>query len=337
MRLSVVNDGGDCLRFSLHCCQPLPCSELPCFDDGVPRFVHEPRTFSTDLMFSDQRRFIRRVLKVLVVEGDVELAGLRALENLIANGVIGSADYCKTTESTNSKALQDVRNGNIEETLLSRVYLADWQTAGRGRHGRSWESDGGTLTFSVVVKRCANNVQQTQLLPLAVGLGVARFIDFEYAPLQAKLKWPNDVNLGGGKIAGVLLETSGDSPELTVIGVGVNVSSEPGFENNSLGISSRSLSQVVGRHINRYDVFVQLVESIVNTIAELQLSSGSIADEFRGRCLLTGQQISFQYKNQECFGMCQGISEQGALLVKTSQGVQTISSGEARLVRFAKE
>lgn len=272
---------------------------------------------------------------MLVVDGDVELAGMRAVEELVANGVLGSADYCKTTNSTNTKALLDIRNGNIEETLLPKCYLADGQTAGRGRHGRSWQSDNGTLTFSLVVNRCVSDLHKTQLLPLAVGLGIARFIDFEFAPLQAKLKWPNDVNLGGGKVAGVLLETSGDSPGMTVVGVGMNVSSEPGLENNSQGISSRSLAQVVGRRINRYDVLLPLVESIVNTIAESQNSLKSIIDEFRGRCLLTGRQISFQHQNQECFGMCQGISEEGGLLVKTAKGVQPISSGEARLVRLS--
>ena len=270
---------------------------------------------------------------MVVVEGDVELAGMRAVETLVARGVLGSADYCKITDSTNTKALLDVRSGNIEETLLPKCYLADVQTAGRGRHGRSWQSDGGTLTFSLVMNRSVTDVRQTQLLPLAVGLGIARFVDFEFAPLQAKLKWPNDVNVAGGKVAGVLLETSGESPGLTVVGVGVNVGSEPGLENDTHGISSRSLSQVVGRQINRYDVFAPLLESIVNTITESQNSCTSMIAEFRNRCLLTGQRISFQHLNQECFGTCQGVSEEGTLLVKTSQGVQDLSSGEARLVR----
>ena len=273
---------------------------------------------------------------MLVVEGNVELAGMRAVEKLVGNGLLGSADYCSATNSTNTKALADVRNGNIEETLLPKCYLADAQTAGRGRHGRSWQSDAGTLTFSLVINRSVNDVRQTQVLPLAVGLGIARFVDFEFAPLQAKLKWPNDVNLGGGKVAGVLLETSGDSPELTVVGVGVNVSSEPGLANDSQGISSRSLAQVVGRQMNRYDVFAPLLESIVPTINESQRCCQSMIDEFRDRCLLTGQRISFQHHNQECFGICQGISDEGTLLVKTSQGVQPISSGEARLVRVFK-
>ena len=274
---------------------------------------------------------------MLVVDGDVELEGMRAVEGLVTAGVCGSADYCKTTESTNSKALRDVRSGIIEETLLPKCYLADEQTAGRGRHGRSWQSDGGTLTFSMVMARRMSDLLQSQLLPLAVGVAIARFIDFEFAPVQAKLKWPNDVNIAGGKVAGVLLETSGDCPDLVVIGVGVNVSSEPGLDHSPLGISSRSLSQVVGRQLRRYEVFAPMVESVVSAIADLQNAPMSLVAEFRDRCLLTGQQISYQHQNRECFGLCAGISDAGSLLVKSTDGMDEVSSGEARLVRISRQ
>ncbi len=273
---------------------------------------------------------------MLVVDGDVELAGVRAVEGLIESGVCGSVDYCKTTPSTNTKALQDVRSGVIQESLLPRCYLTDQQTAGRGRHGRSWQSDGGTLTFSLVVARPGNAVQQSRLLPLAVGLGIARFIDFEFAPLNAKLKWPNDVYISGGKVAGVLLETSAEATGLTVIGVGLNVSSEPGLERNALGISSKSLSQVVGRQLARYEILQPLVESILSAVAEALDLPKSVVEGFRSRCLLTGQQISFQHMNRECVGHAAGISEGGALLVKTAEGTHEVSSGEARLVRILK-
>lgn len=273
---------------------------------------------------------------MFVTDGEVEPAGMQAIEALIVNEVLASAEYCKTTSSTNTRALVDVRNGSIDEASLPKCYLTDGQTAGRGRHGRSWQSDGGTLTFSVVMKSCISNIRHMQILPLAVGLGIARFIDFEFAPLQAKLKWPNDVNIGGGKVAGVLLETSGDSLGLTVIGVGMNVSSEPGLDNNPQGISVRSLTQVVGRKIRRYDVFAPLMESIVQTINESHNDFKVIIDEFRRRCLLTGQEISFRHQNRECVGVCEGISEDGALLVSTPRGMQVINSGEARLVRITK-
>lgn len=274
---------------------------------------------------------------MLVVDGDVELAGMRAVEALIASGVCGSADYCNTEKSTNTKALQDVRSGLIEETLLPKCYLTDEQTAGRGRHGRSWQSDGGTLTFSLVMNRSVSDLRQSQLLPLAVGVGIARFIDFEFAPVQAKLKWPNDVNIAGGKVAGILLETSGESPGLVVVGVGVNVSTEPGLVDNPLGISSKSLSQVVGRQLGRYEILEPLVGSIVDTVAESLISPNTLIDEFRGRCLLTDQRISFQYQNREAFGICAGISEDGSLLVRTAEGIHSVTSGEARLVRIAKQ
>jgi len=277
---------------------------------------------------------------VLVVDGEVDLTGVRAVEGLLESGDCGSVDYCQTTPSTNTRALQDVRNRVIQESLLPRCYLTDEQTAGRGRHGRTWQSDGGTLTFSLVVERPLNDVQQSQLLPLAVGLGIARFIDFEFAPLNAKLKWPNDVNIDGGKVAGVLLETCAEAPGLTVIGVGLNVSSEPGLETNGmqtdgLAISSKSLSQVVGRRLCRYEILEPLVESIVGAIADARDSPKSVVAGFRDRCLLTGQRISFQHLNRECVGHGAGISDDGALLVKTAEGIHSVCSGEARLVRIS--
>jgi len=273
---------------------------------------------------------------MLDLDGDVCPDGIRALENLIASGFCASAEYCQTIPSTNTQALLAIRESKLDDSILPRCYLADEQTAGRGRHGRSWVSDEGTLTFSLVVSRSIDDLKQIQFLPLAVGLGIARLIEFEFAPVQAKLKWPNDVNVGGGKVAGVLLETTAESPDMTVIGVGINVSSDPSLEENQLGITTRSLTQIAGRRISRYEILEPLVESIITAIDESLVSPANFVQEFRGRCLLTGREITFRHRDAEKSGLCQGIADDGTLLVKTSEGTQVVSSGETRLVRFVK-
>ncbi len=278
---------------------------------------------------------------MLVVEGDIDPSGLRAVESLIASGVCASADYCQTTESTNTQALSDLRHGLIDQTLLPKCYLTDQQTAGRGRHGRRWMSDRGTLTFSLVLDRAAIDRRRSQLLSIAVGVGIARVIEFEFAPLQAKLKWPNDVHIGGGKVAGVLLENIADSPQQVVVGVGVNVATEPSVEPGQAGFITRSLAQVVGRDVRRYEIFSPLVSGIMEAIVELRDSADELIDElideFRNRCLLSGQKISFQQRGKECQGICCGISSSGELMVETDAGTQFVQSGEARLVRVAKD
>ena len=274
---------------------------------------------------------------MLVVEGDIEPSGLRAVESLIASGVCASADYCQTTESTNTKALSDLRHGRIDQALMPKCYLTDQQTAGRGRHGRRWMSDRGTLTFSLALDRAAIDRRRSQFLSIAVGVGIARVNEFEFAPLQAKLKWPNDVHIGGGKVAGVLSENVADSPQQVVVGVGVNVATEPSVEPGQAGFITRSLAQVVGRDVRRYEIFSPLVSGIMEAIVELRDSADELIDEFRNRCLLSGQKISFQQRGQECQGICCGISSSGALLVETADGTQFVQSGEAHLVRVAKD
>ena len=107
--------------------------------------------------------------------------------------------------------------------LLPRLYLADEQTAGRGRHGRSWHSGAGSLTFSLLTQWRLPTERPSNLLSIAVGVAIARAIEFACAPLRTRLKWPNDVYVDQGKVAGILIETNHRAADRVVIGVGINV------------------------------------------------------------------------------------------------------------------
>lgn len=270
---------------------------------------------------------------MVVVEGEVDSKGMQAIETLVQGGVCGSAEYHQRTESTNSVALQNMRRELIDESLLPKCYLADEQTAGRGRHGRRWISSEGTLTFSLVMERPAVKAEHVGLESIAVGVGIARSLEFEFAPLQCRLKWPNDVHAGGGKVAGVLLETSSEASGRVVIGVGVNVAKEPDLSSEPGGRKAQSLTGVIGRKLSRYDMLTSLVTQIVQTVNELSGQPKTVLDEFRSRCLLTGHPIAFQQGAVERQGVCDGISDCGELIVATENGSQLVQSGEARLVR----
>ena len=270
---------------------------------------------------------------MIVVDGDVERGGMRALETLILEGICSSAVYCQQTDSTNSLALHDLRQGNILENQLPKCYLTDDQRAGRGRHGRTWVSSDGTLTFSLVIDRSILNSRQMGLASIAVGVGITRCLEFEYAPLNTRLKWPNDVHIGGGKVAGVLLETASEKPKSVVIGVGINVTDQPNLGVESRGVETRSLNHVVGREVKRYDLLSPLVRHILGATSDLVDRPDCIVEEFRERCLLRGQRIEFQASGRQQQGDCQGISEHGELIVRTTNGVCSVQSGEASLVR----
>ncbi len=103
------------------------------------------------------------------------------------------------------------------------VVLADYQTAGRGRHGRPWTAPGGTALLFSVVLRPRLPVARWPEIPLATGCAVAEGLE-TVAPVSATLKWPNDVLVGGRKLAGILAEGVAGTSPLVILGIGVNVS-----------------------------------------------------------------------------------------------------------------
>ena len=126
--------------------------------------------------------------------------------------------------STNDEAKARARAGAPEGTLV----WARRQTAGRGRRGRSWESDGGNLYCSLIVRPATDSAAAAQLSFVAA-LAVAEAVADQIAGAP-RLKWPNDVLVEGAKIAGILLEAEPGStgrPDWLVVGTGINVRSHP--------------------------------------------------------------------------------------------------------------
>lgn len=122
-------------------------------------------------------------------------------------------------ESTSTRLMAMASEGAASGTCLA----AEWQSAGRGRRGRSWVSSlGGSITFSLLW-RFERGAGHLAGLSLAVGAAVARALAAQGVP-RAQVKWPNDVVVDFRKIAGILVETTGDiqGPSVAVVGVGVN-------------------------------------------------------------------------------------------------------------------
>jgi BirA family biotin operon repressor/biotin-[acetyl-CoA-carboxylase] ligase len=136
-------------------------------------------------------------------------------------GLWRAVEVLASTGSTNADLLARAAAGAPEGVLLA----AEEQTAGRGRLGRSWVSPPrAALTFSVLVRPDAVPTARRGWLPLLAGVSVASAVR-AVAGVDARLKWPNDVLAGPAKLAGILAEAAGDA---VVVGIGLNVSTEPG-------------------------------------------------------------------------------------------------------------
>lgn len=275
----------------------------------------------------------------LLADPDVEGQGLRACRQALQTGDCRSVRYFAEIDSTNSAACRDLHGGAVDDdSLLPRLYLADVQTAGRGRSGRQWVADGGTLTFSLVQ---AVGETQPQSLPaavlplvgLATGVAIARGVEYLAAPVTARIKWPNDVHVGGGKIAGVLVESVASRSDRVVIGIGLNVATELQRFADAVSSPARSLSQIARGPTERYAWLAELLSQLRQAYEELASEPQQLLQELRSRCLLTGSDVRYQSGGVVQRGRCVGIDGDGALLVHSDHGVQALRSGEVWQVR----
>mgnify|MGYP000870113457 CR=1 FL=1 len=184
----------------------------------------------------------------------------------VFEGLAASVVHVPTTTSTNDLAKEAARAGCVHGAL----FLADAQTAGRGRQGRAWSSPSGeNLLLSVVYRSplLRRFPARRPLVPLATGLAVAHTIaDVLPAPARAAVKWPNDVLVFAGetrkKIAGILVEVVGDA---LVVGIGINVSTTD-FPEEIASVAT-SIAAVRGDHaIGRRQVVQALLGNLEHEI-----------------------------------------------------------------------
>jgi BirA family transcriptional regulator, biotin operon repressor / biotin---[acetyl-CoA-carboxylase] ligase len=275
---------------------------------------------------------------MIVADDGVDPDGLMACESLQIRRSLPYIRYFSEIDSTNSAALRDLQG--IAPDSLPRLYLADRQNAGRGRHGRNWVADNGTLTFSLVIPPQSAETNEpsfalTRSTPvsIAVGVAVARTIDHLAAPFASRIKWPNDVYCNEGKVAGILIESAPLPYNMLVIGVGINVSTDLKQVSNAFESPARSISEFTQRHPHRYQWLVEVVDQIIDAIGELHESPLSIVQEQRSRCMLRGQSIRYLVGTQWHHAACEGIDTDGSLMIRDASGLKRLSSGEVQRVR----
>jgi BirA family biotin operon repressor/biotin-[acetyl-CoA-carboxylase] ligase len=234
-----------------------------------------------------------------------------------------SLDVRAQTASTMDDARQaagDVPDGH--------TIVADRQTAGRGAHGRAWESPGGTDLYFSIVARPPLPPAHRPLLTLAVGLGVADAME-ALAGVRTQLKWPNDVWIEGRKAAGILVETStaGAEPGPLIIGVGVDVNRC--VWPDALRASSISLVEASSRDgaFDRAEVLSRLLQAIEAWVDRLVRSGPTpVIDAVNTRLALRGEVVTVDGEE----GIVERVMPTGALRLRTSRGPVERRAGTLR-------
>jgi BirA family transcriptional regulator, biotin operon repressor / biotin---[acetyl-CoA-carboxylase] ligase len=252
-----------------------------------------------------------------------------AAEELAVGWGLPSVHLFARVRSTNDSARGLADGGAPHGTLC----LAEEQTAGRGRGGRAWSSPAGLGIWMSMVARPAS-LPAPGLLPILVGLAAAEALDPFVRPALTQVKWPNDLQLAGRKVAGILCEGSWDGlrPGAVVVGIGLNVLHAPDDFPDEVRETATSLRIVSGWSPPRAEVAGAVAGAVMRALARppAQLT-GALLDALRGRDALEGRPVRVTGA-AETDGTAMGISPAGALLVRTREGrLQSITAGTVRI------
>jgi BirA family transcriptional regulator, biotin operon repressor / biotin---[acetyl-CoA-carboxylase] ligase len=259
----------------------------------------------------------------------IDRAGL--LRELIRpDGVWTDLQVVDETGSTNADLVTRARSGAPSGSVL----IANYQSAGRGRQGRVWTAPRGTgVAVSVLLHPVDMASARWGWLPLLAGLGVSEGLRC-YPGVPAVLKWPNDVLIGDGKVAGILVErVDTRRGPAVVVGFGINVhlgvNQLPVPSATSLALHAAESRD--GGALNRTIVIGRCLE----TLGELYLrwatggAEDDLAASYRDRCTTIGRQVRVELAGGRSIeGTATSVDSAGRLVVRTAAGLEVVGAGD---------
>lgn len=209
------------------------------------------------------------------------------------------------------------------------VVIAERQAAGKGRFDRSWVSvPGKDLTFSVVLRPAPAQVPHVNM---AAALSVCSTVG-EMTGLHTTIKWPNDVKLMGRKVSGILVESMVTrlGVDYTVLGVGLNVNSDPA-STPAISSIATSVCRETGKTFDRTDVLVRVLRELDNRYSLIR-AGFSMRDEWISYLETLGRNVLVRWRNHIEEGRAAGVDDHGNLILTTADGaMKTVIAGEVTL------
>jgi len=250
-----------------------------------------------------------------------------AITDGLATRFIGQEVSCyPILPSTNDVAKHKAKEGVKEGTVI----VAEEQTAGRGRIGRSWLSPRGSFAISVILYP---PLAYLPSLIMVASLAVAYSIE-QVTGLKAQIKWPNDVLVNGKKVCGILVESDvrGDKVDYAVIGIGLNVNLKLA-DFPEITPTATSLSQEMGKDVSRRD----MVRSLLAQAEKLYLAlaaGDSVFRRWRDRLVTLGKKIQVSSGETIYKGTAESVAADGSLLLRQPDGsLLKIVAGDVTLRR----
>ena len=242
--------------------------------------------------------------------------------------------FLPEVDSTNRKARDLARKGAREGTVV----MADFQSRGRGRLGRAWESPAGLNVYASILFRPSIPAPTAPQLTLLAGVAAARAVA-RTSGLDARIKWPNDIFVKGRKLAGILaeMEAEGQRARFVVLGIGINVNWRKEDFPVDLRETATSVRIESGEEVSR----VEIAEGLFQELEEAYLGflregfSPQLREEWNRLSWINGKKVAVIGPEGEVPGRALGLDMDGALLLVDEEGrTRRFIAGEVSLRRM---
>ena len=265
-----------------------------------------------------------------MLPSDLDILSKEEISNALIDELKGTEIHLlNTVDSTNDYAKMLAKQNAPEYTLV----VADTQTHGKGRMGRTFSSPSGTGIYMSFILRPKTSLETAQLITSCVAVAISKAID-TLCNCSSKIKWVNDIFLNDKKISGTLTEGAinfeNGSFEYAIVGIGINVRSVKNIFDGELSSIATSIEDETGLKISRS----RLIAEVFNNVY-LQLQSideKSFIKEYKKRSLIVGKDVIVSENGQEVFAKAIGIDKTAGLIVQFEDGsTKVLNSGEARI------
>jgi len=257
---------------------------------------------------------------------------------LNTNKMGNNIQYLDIVDSTNTYAKKLALDGCAEGTVV----VAERQTSGKGRMGRTWNLANNSGVWMSIVLRPDILPEQVQTITFAASVAVVKAIE-SVAGVKCGIKWPNDVILDGKKVCGILTEMSSETDRINfiVVGIGINVNHDEDDFTGELKDKATSLKASIKKknmtkntlNLNRSELIKQVlfeIEKVYENISSSKVSE--IVDEWKIYSVTLGNEVKILFRGIEYKGFAKDITKDGRLIVECDDGVsREILSGEISL------
>jgi len=218
-----------------------------------------------------------------------------------------------------------------KEPGISRICIAEHQTEGRGRNGRKWVSPFGANLYFSLGLNFPMGLSALGGLSLAIGIGLTRLLD-RLSKEKVTLKWPNDILLNQKKLAGILVEASGDSNDHSFLNIGIGLNWNMVEKDSEIDQPWVNLRSSLIQEVSRNELLVQILKELDAVLVKyIEEGFDSFRRDWTSYSAFYDKPIVIRSHKREIAGIEIGIDKSGAIIIKTADGEKVFFSGEVSL------